>query len=102
LLGGFLNSDIKNPKRYFGIEATAYSNGYGIGLFCLKRKSSKTSRFYTLDIAEIKHDKEEKLKPQFYEIKGKGKPLPYIYGKQNSFYRLNVGYGLKRVIYLQL
>lgn len=98
ILGGFFNADIKNPKRYLGIEATAYSNGYGIGLFCLKRKSSKTSRYYALDIAEIKHDKEEKLKPQLYEIQGKGKPLPYIYGKQNSFYRLNVTYGLKRVI----
>ncbi len=98
IFGGFLNTEIKNPARHLGIEVTAYTNGYGIGLFYLKRQPGKISRYYAIDLAEIKHDKEERLKPQLYETAGKGKPLPYIYGKRNSFYRLNLSYGIKRVL----
>lgn len=96
--GGFLNPNVKNPSKYIGILGAANSNGMGIGLFYLKPQKNKYSRYTTIYISEIKHLKEEKLKPQLYEIKGQGKPLPYIYGKQNSLFTLSLTYGLSRTL----
>ncbi len=98
ILGGFLNPHVNNPTRYLGIEGAAYSNGLGVGIFYFKPATKKNARFYAFHIAEIKHAKEEKLKPQLYEIKGKGKPLPFIYGKQNSLYTLSLSYGVSRTL----
>jgi hypothetical protein len=98
ILGSFFNSHVNNPTRYLGIEGAAYSNGLGVGIFYFKPMLKKNTRIYALHISEIKHAKEEKLKPQLYEIKGKGKPLPFIYGKQNSLYTLSLSYGVSRTL----
>lgn len=98
ILGGFFNTDIKEPTRWLSITAQANSNGWSGGLQLAKQKSKTLKNAYSITLSEIKHDKEEKLKSTMIEVKGYGKPLPYIYGKQNSFYTFNIGFEQQRLI----
>lgn len=92
-MGGFLNTQVSNPTRYIGIEAKAFSNGWGVGL-----RYGKGKKTWSIALQEWKHDKEEKLNPSLTEIEGLGKPLPYRYGKINSFYSLNMQYGYSTIL----
>lgn len=97
-LGGFLRTDIKEPTKVLGLSGSLNSNGWGIGVSYGKIKTKNYVRWFTLSLSEIKHDKEEKIKPNTYEVQGYGRPLPYIYGKQNSFYSLGLGYSQQRIL----
>jgi hypothetical protein len=97
--GDFLNTHVTNPKKYLGIEANANTNGWCLGLFFLREKTAFNSHWLGLQLSEVRPDKQEKLKPTLYAIENYTKPLAYIYGKQNSFYCLNVDYGIKKIIY---
>lgn len=98
LLGGFFNTSNKNPTRFLGIEANAFSNGWGAGVWYQKRANAKKYHCLSLQLTEIKEDKEERLKSSLYPIQGQGKQLPYIYGKQNSLYTAFITYGQKRTL----
>jgi hypothetical protein len=98
ILGGFFNTDIKEPTRWLSITAQANNNGWSGGLQLAKQKSKTLKNAYFITLSEIKHDKEAKLKSTMIEVKGYGKPLTYIYGKQNSFYTFNIGFEQQRLL----
>lgn len=80
LLGGKLNSDGWSGSMYF-----------------VKRKSYKLSNFWQINFSEIKHEKQTKEKstasyPQF------GNASPFVYGKINNLYTLQIGFGNERLL----
>lgn len=79
LIGGKLNSD-----------------GWSGNAYLVKKKSYPWSRIWQLSFSEIKHEKQVKLKG-----KGNaefGNPLPYVYGKVNNLYTLQIGYGHEKML----
>lgn len=98
ILGNFFEIDVKEPRKMLCITGSANTNGWSVGISYGKQKSEKITYLYTFSMSEIKHDKEEKIKPNTYEIQGYGKPRPYIYGKQNTFYPINFGYSQQRLL----
>ena len=69
------------------------TNGYG-GFYELgKMKTNRKTNIYRIDITEIKNHKEEKL-----NAGGVIFGNPYIYGKQNSFYQVTLGFGQQYIL----
>ncbi len=95
----FLSMKVKKPHRLLGLYGQMNTNGYGLGIFFEKKISKKKYRHMHLFLSEVKADKEEKFKPTNLEIKPFEKPKPYIYGKRNSFYTVNLNYGQRHLIY---
>lgn len=68
----------------FGIQLR--TNGYGIFFEVGRRKTPRVTSTYSIELTEIKHPKEEKTGGNFFSN-------PFIYGKINNFYQLNLGLG---------
>ena len=64
------------------------TNGYGAFYELGKMKSPRKSNIYSLEISEIKHNKEEKSSSGAFFFGN-----PYIYGKINNFYQVKLGFG---------
>ena len=75
-----------NKQNIFGLQLR--TNGYGIFYEVGKMKSNRKTNIYRIDITEVKNHKEEKI-PAGGVVFGN----PYIYGKQNNFYQLTLGFG---------
>ncbi len=72
-------------RKSFLFGAKLITDGYGI-FFELGRASSvKKAMLYQLEIAERKHDKEQKQTSIF------SNSVPFIYGKENFFYQVKLG-----------
>lgn len=55
-------------------------------------------RLYQLEFAEVKHPKETRVTSRQGSNPGEGKTKPYIFGKINNFYTLNLSYGRRKMI----
>jgi hypothetical protein len=80
---------IFNKQSAFSISLR--SDGYGIGYEQGKYKKINKTNLWWFTLGERRHFKEEKLIQQTnlgFQIGN-----PYIYGKQNNFYFLNIGFG---------
>ena len=79
LLGGKLNSD-----------------GWSSNIYFVKKTNYKWNRIWQVGFSEIKHEKQTKQKgknyPQF------GNATPYVFGKINNLYTLQVGYGHEKLL----
>jgi hypothetical protein len=75
-------------QNAFGIQLR--TNGYGAFYELGKMKTRRKTNLYTIDLAEIKDPKEEKVPTtaSFFSIAN-----PYIFGKINNFYPLKLGFG---------
>ncbi len=84
---------IYNKYSIFG--GKLYNDGWGLLYEHGKLKNSEVNNFWTVEIGERKHPKEEKLRSNssafFF-----GNPL--IYGKQNNFFFVRGGFGQQRLI----
>jgi hypothetical protein len=98
VFAGFFNAGITEVKRNLCISGSANSNGWGIGLHYGKIRNKKHTNWFNISLSEVKHDKEQKIKPNSFEVEGYGKPLPYIFGKQNSLYCIDIGYSQQRLL----
>jgi hypothetical protein len=88
---------IYNKQNVFGIRL----NTDGLGLMFEKAylKDVKTANYFSIELNEKRHRKEEKKSLQIPT--GGGFAFfgtPYIYGKRNSFYQLKLSYGQQRMI----
>ena len=84
---------IFNKQSSFNI--TLRSDGYAIGYERGKFKSINKTNLWWIHLGERKHVKEEKLSQEFAGFQVGN---PYIYGKQNNFYLLNLGFGQQRLL----
>jgi hypothetical protein len=84
---------VYSKQSIFGVQLR--SNGYGFYLEKGKMKSQRNSSIYSFEFNEIKHPKEDKLP------NGTGGFTfgnPYVYGKINNFYSLQLGFGRQRIL----
>lgn len=82
-----------NKQNVFGIKI--YTDGYAAFFEKMKFKSVNKSNWYSLEIGERKHPKEEKLTKG---VLGFAIGNPYIFGKINNFYFAKLGFGQQKLI----
>jgi len=80
------------------IGARLNTNGWGGGLYFLKQKSTGSQTLWELHFSEIKHEKETKQENTKTVFKNLGKGKPYIFGKINNVYTLQLGYGRQQLL----
>ncbi len=84
---------IFNKQSAFSLSLR--NDGYGLGYEHGKFKKINKTNLWWFTLGERKHFKEEKL---VQEIRGFQVGNPYIYGKLNNFYFLNIGFGKQLVL----
>ena len=77
---------VYRKQSIFGIQAK--TNGYGIFYELGRMKTTRKTNIYRIDISETKSAKEEKLLGGSFVFGN-----PFIYGKQNYFYPVTLGFG---------
>lgn len=71
--------------------------GISIGGYKGKIHTYYRTTYYYGEVGYLKHHKEVRQSNELAAIlRGQDTPRPYVYGKQNSFYTLRAGYGVKR------
>lgn len=74
----------------FGVELR--TNGYGIFYELGKRKSARFTNLYSIELTEIKHNKEEKLGGgQFFSNS-------FVFGKIYNFYQAKLSFGQQYIL----
>ena len=81
LLGGKLNSDGWSGSMYF-----------------VKRRSYKLNNFWQINFSEIKHDKQTKQTGSNTAFPQLGNATPYVFGKINNLYTLQIGFGKEKLL----
>ena len=85
-------------KHQLAIGGRLNSNGWTGNLQYLKRINKVQSHLLQLSFSEIKHEKQikqQKTQPAYAHL---GEPTPFIYGKVNNVYALQLGYGRERLL----
>lgn len=76
-----------------------HSAGWNVVVDYSKIKDARTKLLYEFELSQIKHPKEFKQTQDFgFTFTGVNSPKPFVYGKQNSFYPLNVSVGKEKEI----
>src|SRR3569832_420006 len=94
-------SRLKDHIREWGMD-TSYTRAFNIGaklntygwsgLMSYERRiKAGQSRFYQLSFSEIKHEKQEKQERENTDFPQLGKPTPFVFGKINNLYLLQLG-----------
>jgi hypothetical protein len=81
LIGGKLNSD-----------------GWSGSMYLMKRKNYHVTNFWELSFSEIKHEKQIKQQGTNSAFPELGNTTPYVFGKINNLYTLQVGYGKEMLL----
>lgn len=81
---------IYEKQNIFGIQLR--TNGYGAFYELGRMKTNRKTNIYRLDISELKDPKEEKFGGGFFFGN------PFIYGKQNYFYSVTLGFGQQYIL----
>ncbi len=84
---------VYSKQSIFGVQLR--TNGYGIFYEKGKMKSQRNTMLYSLEFNEIKHPKEDKLPNG---TGGFSFGNPFVYGKINNFYQLQLGFGMQRIL----
>lgn len=82
---------VYQKQSIFGIQLR--TNGYGAFYELGKMKSNRKTNIYRIDIAEIKHPKEEKISNNSFFFGN-----PYIFAKRNYFYPITLGFGQQYIL----
>ena len=93
-----INNDEKGIlfNKELTFDARFHTNGLAFALNYGKIKTYYLTRYYHFEIGEISHPKEFKQSFDIPNINGTGSSRSFIYGKQNDFFVLRAGYGIKR------
>lgn len=84
---------VYSKQSIFGFQLR--TNGYGLFYEKGKMKTQRNTMLYSVEFNEIKHPKEDKLP------NGTGGFTfgnPYVYGKINNFYQLQLGFGNQHIL----
>ena len=84
---------VYSKQSIFGLQLR--TNGYGVFYERGKMKSQRNTMLYSLEFNEIKHPKEDKLPNG---TGGFSFGNPYVYGKINNFYSLQLGFGQQHIL----
>lgn len=84
---------VYKKQSVFGLQLR--TNGYGFFFEKGKMTSQLKTTIYSIEFNEIKHSKEDKLPNG---TGGFSFGNPYVYGKINNFYQLQLGFGQQRIL----
>jgi hypothetical protein len=85
-------------NREFLLGGRLNSNGWSGGVYYLKRDKRGKYHFWQLHFSEIKHEKQIKqqsVKNAYPEL---GDASPFVFGKINNLYTLQIGYGKEQLL----
>lgn len=84
-------------KHQFALGGKLNSNGWSGCIYYFNKTGKTTHDIYQLSFSEIKHEKQVKQQRgnAFPEL---GQSGPYVYGKINNLYTLNIGYGKQHLL----
>lgn len=74
------------------------TDGWSGSLYFMKRASYSTSRVWQIHFSEVKHEKQVKQQGSNKSFPELGNPAPYVFGKINNLYTLQVGYGRETLL----
>lgn len=84
---------VYSKQSIFGLQLR--TNGYGLFYEKGKMKTQRNTTLYGIEFNEIKHPKEDKLPNG---TGGFSFGNPYVYGKVNNFYQLQLGVGQQHIL----
>ncbi len=73
-----------------------HPRGMTLGWYRGKIKTYYKTTYYAVELGYMRHHKETRQSNDLAAVFRGETPRPYVYGKQNSFYVLRGGYGVKR------
>ncbi|MEC3880225.1 hypothetical protein [Parapedobacter sp. 10938] len=98
-----------NYNHALFIGGRLYSNGWGGGFIYQQPKKTSYRRYsrslagrsyyYRFSFAEVKHDKQIKQQQNNTVYPELGNARPFVYGKINNLYLLQLGYGREQLIF---
>lgn len=74
------------------------TNGWSGSVYYLNKKNKLTNNIWQLDFSEIKHEKQIKQQGSNKAFPQLGNAGPYIFGKINNLYTLQLGYGKEKLL----
>jgi hypothetical protein len=74
------------------------TNGWSGSVYYLKKKNKLTNNLWQLNFSEIKHEKQIKQQGSNKAFPQLGNAGPYIFGKINNLYTLQLGYGKEKLL----
>jgi hypothetical protein len=80
-------------RKQSGFGLQVRTNGYGLFYELGRRRSPRFTNTYSLELTEIKNNKEEKVGGQENFFGN-----PFIYGKINNFYQAKLGFGQQYIM----
>ncbi len=78
-------------KREFNIGIKAHTNGFGLAAHWVKIHSIFKKTVYEFELMDLRHPRE--VRQQSIHASGRTTSRGYVFGKENSFYNLNVSIG---------
>ena len=75
------------------------TNGWAVGIYYLKQVAPGRKSLWQFHVSEIKHEKETKQQQPSGVFTGLGKKTPYIFGKINNVYNIQLGYGREQLLF---
>lgn len=85
-------------KHQLAIGGKLNSNGWCGAVTYLKRIDPRKLHLYQLSFSEIRHEKQVKQERNRVAYTALGESTPYIFGKVNNLYTLQVGYGKEHLL----
>ena len=85
-------------SRAFSIGGRLRSDGWSGGLLCERKSKGGTRHQYSLFFSEIKHDKQIKQKGENKAFPQLGQATPFVFGKINNLYLLQLGYNREKML----
>ncbi len=85
-------------NRAFLIGGKLNSDGWSGTMNYVKRRTCKTSNYWQLSFSEIRHEKQAKQKGTNAGFKTLGNPGNYHFGKINTLYTLQLGFGKEHLL----
>lgn len=95
---GEVNEEAKGIvyDREFSVDLKLHTNGYALGVNFGRLRTYYLTRYFNIEIGEIKHPKEYRQSFDFQAPASGRVSRAFVFGKENNFYVLRGGIGEKR------
>ncbi len=87
-----------NYKQQVSVGGKLNTNGWSGMVYYQKRISATKAHFFLLSFSEIKHEKQIKQQGTNTAFPALGNSTPYVFGKINNLYTLQIGHGREMLL----
>lgn len=88
-----------NYTHALSLGGRLYTNGWGAGIVYQRQKAAGIKSLWQLYFSEIKHNKEVKQEARLEKYSYLAKNTPFILGKINQVYTLQLAYGREQLLF---